>query len=154
MLFRSRKCGDEIEIDDLYCPSCGEPNKLLDKTKTPVSAGVDTLRQKTDISGGGSYGLNVRELPNGTTLENGRYTILKKLGEGGFGVVYKASDGNYDGRLKALKIIYSENYSDRLVMHKLKTEAKNMIEINHPNVVRLYDTHFEQIGRASCRERV
>ncbi len=138
-----RKCGNDIENNDLYCPVCGEPNKLIAKAKTAVTDNSNNLRSHTLVSESGSYGLNVKNLLVGTTLENGRYTILEKLGAGGFGVVYKASDANYDGELKALKVIYSENYSDRLVMHKLKTEAKNMIKINHPNVVRLYDVHFD-----------
>ena len=136
-------CGNNYPQETKFCPHCGAPNKTLISAKTPVTDNSSNLRQATDVSGGGSYGLNVNNLPNGTTLENGRYTILKKLGEGGFGVVYQASDSFYDGELKALKVIFSENYSDRLVMHKLKTEAKNMIKINHPNIVRLYDIHFE-----------
>lgn len=138
-----QECGNSYPDEAKFCPHCGKPNALLTKSVTHRADERDNLRQKTDVSGAGRYGINVNNMPNGTTLEKGRYAILEKLGEGGFGVVYKATDTNYDGLFKALKVIYSENYSDRLVMHKLKTEAKNMISINHPNVVRLYDSHFE-----------
>ncbi len=138
------KCGNEIKNDDAFCPVCGTPNRFSEQEKAKNSnEKQDFTRYKTDVSSGGSYGLDARNLSEGTQLDNGRYTILEKLGEGAFGVVYKASDSNYEGDLKALKVIYSENYSDRLVMHKLKSEARNMIKINHPNVVRLYDIHFQ-----------
>ncbi len=156
------ECGKRYQDEVRFCPHCGNPNALKKNEKqevenfneykqstelgqsgdygSPEDAGI---RRKTNVSQAGSYGLDERNLPELTSLEKGRYTILKKLGAGGFGVVYKASDANYDGETKALKVIYSENYSDKLVMHKLKTEAKNMIKINHPRVVRLYDLHFE-----------
>ncbi len=138
------KCGNEIKNDDAFCPVCGTPNRFSEQEiSTNTNEKQDFARYKTDVSSGGTYGLDIRDLPQGTKLEDERYTILEKLGEGGFGVVYKASDSNYEGDLKALKVIYSENYSDRLVMHKLKSEARNMIKINHPNVVRLYDIHFQ-----------
>ncbi len=138
------ECGFKYPDSAKFCPECGAPNHKLNNPDSDESNKVNKagLQFKTDVSGSGRYGLDIRDLPQGTQLENGRYTILSKLGEGGFGVVYKASDDNYDGELKALKVIYSENYSDRLVMHKLKAEAKNMIKVNHPHVVRLFDIHF------------
>ena len=147
------ECGNKFSDDSKFCPNCGKPNLSQIKqessreglrSQTDISESGNYgeqdnsfLRNKTDVSNQGNYGLNIHSLETDSMLENNRYTILEKLGAGGFGVVYKASDSFYDGELKALKIIYSENYSDRLVMYKLKLEAKNMIKINHPNVVRL-----------------
>ncbi len=61
-----------------------------------------------------------------------RFKILKKLGEGGFGKVYKAK--NRIGRLLALKKIneITEEYNP------LK-EAKIQAELKHPGIVELYD---------------
>jgi serine/threonine protein kinase len=40
-------------------------------------------------------------------LQNGRYAVLKKLGEGGKGVVFKARDTALD-RVVAIKMLKSE----------------------------------------------
>ena len=61
------ECGNSYLDEAKFCPHCGAPNKLLSKSETPVPADVSNLRQQTDVSGGGSYGLNINDLPAGTT---------------------------------------------------------------------------------------
>ncbi len=69
----------------------------------------------------------------GTTL--GRYTLLERLGAGAMGVVYRATDREL-GRDVALKQLHrpDEALTDRLVR-----EARAMAQVNHPNVVAVYD---------------
>ena len=68
----------------------------------------------------------------------GRYTIEKKLGEGGMGEVYLATDNSLE-RLVALKIL-SENFSrDAERIQRLKQEAKAASALNHPNIVTIYE---------------
>jgi len=43
-----------------------------------------------------------KELQSGTTLYNGKYTIERKISEGGFGITYKATQRNL-GRTVCIK---------------------------------------------------
>jgi len=70
-------------------------------------------------------------------LQNGRYAILKKLGEGGKGIVYKARDTalNRVVTIKMLKspITAGEAYS------RFITEAQSVAKLNHPNIQSIHD---------------
>jgi len=70
-------------------------------------------------------------------LQNGRYAILKKLGEGGKGVVYKARDTVLN-RVVAIKMLKTsatgeEGYS------RFMREAQAVGKLNHPNIVTIHD---------------
>jgi len=70
-------------------------------------------------------------------LQNGRYAILKKLGEGGKGVVYKARDTVLN-RVVAIKMLKSEVLSEDAYPRFLR-EAQVVAKLNHPNIVSIYD---------------
>jgi serine/threonine protein kinase len=60
------------------------------------------------------------------------YRIQEKLGEGGMGVVYKASDSRL-GRSVALKFVKTEFTS------RSQREARAVASLNHPNICTLHD---------------
>jgi tetratricopeptide (TPR) repeat protein len=70
-------------------------------------------------------------------FQAGRYAVLKKLGEGGKGVVYKVRDTilNRVVAIKMLKgaVLSSEAYS------RFIREAQAVAKLNHPNIVSIYD---------------
>ncbi len=68
----------------------------------------------------------------------GRYEIMKLLGEGGMGAVYKARDTEVD-RLVALKVIRPELGRSPEVLQRFKQELVVARQITHKNVVRIYD---------------
>jgi len=70
-------------------------------------------------------------------LQNGRYAVLKKLGEGGKGVVYKARDTVLN-RVVAIKMLKSAFLSEEAYPRFLR-EAQVVAKLNHPNVVSIYD---------------
>jgi serine/threonine protein kinase len=73
--------------------------------------------------------------PSMTGRMLGRYTLTDRLGAGAMGVVYRADDFGL-GRQVALKLLHrpDDALTDRLVR-----EARSMAQVNHPNVVAVYD---------------
>jgi serine/threonine protein kinase/tetratricopeptide (TPR) repeat protein len=67
-----------------------------------------------------------------------RYEILKRLGEGGMGAVYKARDHELD-RLVALKVIRPELAGHPDILRRFKQELILARQVTHKNVVRIFD---------------
>ena len=72
----------------------------------------------------------------GETL--GHYEIVKKVGSGGMGVVYKARDLHLDCFV-ALKILPAEKVADPDRKRRFVQEAKAASALNHPNIIHIYD---------------
>lgn len=72
-----------------------------------------------------------------THLQNGRYAVLKKLGEGGKGVVYKARDTVLN-RVVAVKMLKSPMGGEE-AYGRFMREAQAVGKLNHPNVVSIHD---------------
>jgi eukaryotic-like serine/threonine-protein kinase len=68
----------------------------------------------------------------------GRYEILKTLGEGGMGAVYKARDLALD-RVVALKVIRPELARFPGIIDRFKQELRLSQRVTHRNVIRIYD---------------
>ncbi|HEX5227044.1 MAG TPA: protein kinase [Bryobacteraceae bacterium] len=67
-----------------------------------------------------------------------RYEILKRLGEGGMGAVYKARDHELD-RLVALKVIRPDLAGHPDILRRFKQELILARQVTHKNVVRIFD---------------
>jgi non-specific serine/threonine protein kinase len=65
------------------------------------------------------------------------YRIIRKLGEGGMGVVYEAEDARL-GRTVAIKMI-RETTEEPLARERLWREARSAASVNHPNICQIYD---------------
>jgi tetratricopeptide (TPR) repeat protein/predicted Ser/Thr protein kinase len=68
----------------------------------------------------------------------GRYEIVKVLGEGGMGTVYKAHDREVD-QFVALKLIRPEMASRPAILARFKQELLTARQVTHRNVIRIYE---------------
>ena len=72
------------------------------------------------------------------TGDQGRYEIRGELGRGGMAVVYRAVDSLL-GRDVALKFIAEELGLSQQARDLFQREARSAAQLNHPNVVTIYD---------------
>lgn len=105
-------------------------------------------------------------LEPGTVLQNGRYRIIRTLGQGGFGITYEAEQAVLHRRV-AIKEFFMKEYCERdeatrhvtlgatsgskdLVARfrsKFLREAQMIAGLEHPHIVKIHDV-FEENGTA------
>jgi serine/threonine protein kinase len=108
--------------------------------------------------------MNNKELAKGTTLQGGKYTIERVIGEGGFGITYYARH-NALGHYFAVKEFFISGYSMRSTLRKTVVlqgidadvyqkylqkfieEAQTLARLDYPNIVRVVDI-FEENNTA------
>lgn len=84
---------------------------------------------------------NSISIPNGTLLQN-RYEIKDKIGAGGMSDVYLAHDTALN-RQVAVKVLKTEFAEDKSFVTKFRAEAQSAANLEHPNIVSIYDVGSE-----------
>ena len=90
--------------------------------------------------------VSLRKPPPGPVKRLGRYELLDRLGKGGMGVVYRARDTTLN-RLVAVKMLLGSLEGDEETRERFLREARSAGELNHPNIIQIYD-FGEDGGRA------
>ena len=121
-------CGSDYEANLEACPSCGGNPTAFDNA-----------------------------LPNGTALDGGKYTVVRVLGQGGFGITYEGHDEILH-RTVAIKELFPENaFRQGLLVavharrqgvfqserRQVVDEARRVASFNSHNIVEIYAT-FEE----------
>lgn len=101
-------------------------------------------------------------LKTDSTLQSGKYRIIKVLGQGGFGITYLA-ENILLGRAVAIKEFFPKDYCERddtsqvtvgtsnalATVERLKTrfikEARNIARLDHSGIVRIHDVFEENL---------
>lgn len=71
-------------------------------------------------------------------LFDGRFRIIRKLGEGGMGSVYAARQMDFE-REVALKILKADYLRNENIRKRFMYEARTISNLRHPNALRLFD---------------
>jgi serine/threonine protein kinase len=81
------------------------------------------------------------------------YTVLEKIGEGGMGIVYRASDSKL-GRDVALKVLPDIFLQDPERLARFRREAQLLASLNHPHIASIYGLEEIEGGQALVLELV
>jgi len=76
----------------------------------------------------------------------GRYKLLEKIGEGGFGTVFTAEQQEPVRRLVALKVI-KLGMDTREVVARFEAERQALAMMDHPNIAKVLDAGATETGR-------
>jgi hypothetical protein len=68
----------------------------------------------------------------------GRYVVGDRLGNGGMGVVYRATDPELQ-RDVALKVLQPAQLGDERARLRMQEEARTLASLDHPNIVEIHD---------------
>ncbi len=88
----------------------------------------------------------LQPLDEGAIL-NGRYEIVRKIGGGGMGAVYLASDKNLGGVLRAVKEMvqsYIEDTQQEKAVSDFKRESMLLTSLEHQSIPTIYDYFFDE----------
>ncbi len=133
---------DAVDLDD------DERDAFLDR----ACAGDDSLREEVEsllraeseaggFMGGAEETVGAddpvdAELGPGTVI--GDYTLVRELGEGGFGTVYLARQEQPVRRDVALKVVKA-GMDTRQVIRRFRAERQSLAVMNHPGIAKVFD---------------
>lgn len=90
------------------------------------------MNSSHDISGNTDHNERMPQIPAD------RYTIIAKLGQGGMGMVVKATHAKLN-KLVAIKVLNTNSQLDELSRRRFEVEAKAGGQLSHPNLVGVFD---------------
>ncbi|MBU0699745.1 serine/threonine protein kinase [bacterium] len=73
----------------------------------------------------------------------GGYEILEKIGEGGMATVYKARHKGLD-IIRAVKVLSPDRARDEEFLKRFEREAKIVAQLQHPNIIAVYDVGMDK----------
>jgi eukaryotic-like serine/threonine-protein kinase len=129
-------CGATTEPEASFCGICGErlvAPQLPVQMPMPVRPGgasLDIHRVDTRV--------DVRAASLLGRILNGRYVIDAKIGEGGFGAVWRGRQ-IATGRPVALKLLHPHNTLDTTAVARFRREAEACSKLRSPHTVITYD---------------
>jgi eukaryotic-like serine/threonine-protein kinase len=122
---RCIKCGAVYGGDARFCPKDGSP--LVDVAVAGESG--TTIRKAVKPKSADRFTLTSQRV-------DGRYEVVRRLGEGGMSYVYEAKDLTR-GETVAIKILTPKLHADKSSVERLRREAGLAMRLDHPHVCRI-----------------
>ncbi|MEN3942720.1 serine/threonine-protein kinase [Prosthecobacter sp. SYSU 5D2] len=123
------------------CPDCGRPMPL----EGPVWLCPACLAANF-FGSEGAEPLSMDEPMREEGEMVGRYRLIEPIGEGGFGIVYRAEQTLPFQRQVALKLI-KPGLDSRMVVARFEAERQALSMLDHPNIARALDAGTTEDGR-------
>ena len=131
------------------CPHCGGridsiPSPPGDSSTTDPSrddGGTVTHEPSSGPTAAAEASDWVKTWTRGSLGSLGRFQLRERLGDGGFGEVFRAYDPRLD-RDVAVKVLKQPNPTER-VMERFFREARAVARLDHPNIVAVHDSGFD-----------
>lgn len=130
-------CDKEIRDNALKCKHCG---KLLNRHDTDTLDRAVTPGQQSKQP---QYDTLAATTGGEATILVGQYRIIRKIDENGIGVVYLAEDTQMRNQPVAVKVLPPLLSRNTRAIDNLRKEAVTAINLNHPNIIRLYGFHSD-----------
>lgn len=137
---------DSVRIMDDVKPPL---EKVSENIVEPKPESAEKSYTKPNIGVGDTDGrksAKLKPLDEGTVL-NGRYEIVRKIGGGGMGAVYLATDRNLGGILRAVKEMiqsYIEETQQEKAISDFKRESMLLTSLDHPSIPTIYDYFYDE----------
>ena len=142
---------DSVRImDDRYTPTEARPS-VPEAAAAERKASTGLAKSHTSSGMGmldtdGRRAAKLKPLDEGVVLYN-RYEIVRKIGGGGMGAVYLASDNNLGGVLRAVKEMvqaHIEEEQQAKAVEDFKRESMILSRLDHPSIPTIYDYFFDE----------
>ncbi len=131
---------DKEDRDAFLAAECGDDNDL----RTQVEALLDS-HEHGNISGFLQQAVSLPgDASPGTLI--GRYRLLKEIGAGAFGRVFRAGQTEPVHRLVALKLIKA-GMDTREVVARFEAERQALALMDHPHIAKVFDAGTTETGR-------
>jgi len=130
--------------------ACGDDTGLRDRVNSLLAAN-DESDGYLESSGEGGFSI-ARALPQSAPCDEmpgdfiGRYKLLEKIGEGGWGVVWMAEQNEPVRRRVALKIL-KLGMDTKEVVARFESERQALAMMDHPNISKVFDGGATPSGR-------
>ena len=131
----------------MYCPNCGKKNR--DTAAFCFSCGTKLSPEAASIKNTIVQKPETPEKPKDTTqieLQNGRYILGKKLGAGGMGCVFLATDTRMRCRVvvKEMFNFSVSNEENEYLEKRFQEEARTLFRLKHPYLPKVTDFFSEK----------
>ena len=73
----------------------------------------------------------------------GRFKLIEQIGKGSMGVVFRGQDTEF-GRVVAIKVLSADMAAEEEGVARFRREAQAAAELDHPNVIQVYDYGEDQ----------
>jgi WD40 repeat protein len=115
-------------------------------TMVAAGAGVTSAQAPPKVSLRPSPSRPLSLLEENDGWIDGKFRLLEKVGEGGFGLVFKAEQTQPIHRLVALKILKAGADTEQVIA-RFETERQSLALMEHPNIARVLDAGQTERGQ-------